>query len=152
MQRELLHVTGVARAFRASPAACSSCASCFRGCSASVLPGALPGVLLGCSGLSALDLQCCSVQDVHAASPAVAALPKLQCLIVAESMDAQGRLALAQQQHPLQVIHLSLGWCEVGLSDQHTHAQLLLLVVLQQPQQLVGRPVLRCPTVQHCTL
>jgi hypothetical protein len=24
--------------------------------------------------------------------------------------------------------------------------------VLQQPQQLVGRPVLRCPTVQHCTL
>jgi hypothetical protein len=67
-------------------------------------------VLQDCSGLTALDLRYCVLQDVPATAAAIAALPELRCLKLADlCSDDQDRLLLAELDFPSQLTHLSLG-------------------------------------------
>lgn len=67
--------------------------------------GGFPGVLQNCTGLTALHLKGCVVQDVSAAPAAIAALPRLQSLSLAE--DSQHRDLLPDLQHLSQLTYLS---------------------------------------------
>jgi hypothetical protein len=59
--------------------------------------GAVPGVLAGCRGLTALQLQGCVLSDTHAAFAAIAALTDLQHLSIAATFDKQSRLHFRPQ-------------------------------------------------------
>jgi hypothetical protein len=55
-----------------------------------------PGVLHDCSGLTALDLQECVLEDLHAAFAAIAALPELQSLQIKNCQGPADALALPE--------------------------------------------------------
>jgi hypothetical protein len=66
-----------------------------------------PGVLQHCTGLTALELQNCRVQDTRAALAAIAALTGLQRLVWTGSHDDQGKLDIAELQLSSKLTYLS---------------------------------------------
>jgi hypothetical protein len=69
-----------------------------------------PGVLLEHTGLTALALEGCVVQDPHAAIKAIAALPQLQNLCLEADWDGLGQAYFADLQHPERLTVLSLNF------------------------------------------
>jgi hypothetical protein len=75
--------------------------------------GGIPGLLQHCTGLTALSLQGCEVQDVAAAAAAIAALPQLQSLRLVGMEDEQGKwLSVLKSAAVLrQLMHLAYDFC-----------------------------------------
>jgi hypothetical protein len=79
-----------------------------------------PGVLHDCSGLTALDIQGCGMQDVPAAAAAISALPGLQRLRLAWVRTLQqGPTLWVQLQHPAQLTHLSIEMDFAACTKRH---------------------------------
>jgi hypothetical protein len=70
--------------------------------------GDAPGVLHECTGLTALDLEDCLVEDAHAAFAAIAALPELQHLRMYRVSDEQEGFHFWELPHPLQLTFLEV--------------------------------------------
>jgi hypothetical protein len=80
--------------------------------------GGCPGVLHGCSGLTALDLQKCVLEDPVAASAAISALPELQSLQLDGVVGPQGVLVMPEVQRLSKLTQLSINCARVPVEDQ----------------------------------
>jgi hypothetical protein len=69
-----------------------------------------PGVLHDCTGLTALELQSCDVQDSRTAFAAIAALPQLQSLKMTSVYDEDDIFLFHEAQRPLQLTHLTIDY------------------------------------------
>jgi hypothetical protein len=99
-----------------------------------LMPEDFPGVLHGCTGLTALDLDCCRHCDIHADFADIAALPELQHLrVVLSAVDYPYPCRLFPQfQNPLNLTHLSISYDIPLQSEPVQHLdQLSALVNLQ---------------------
>jgi hypothetical protein len=97
-----------------------------------------PGVLHDCTGLTALALQDCALEEVSDASAAIAAIPELQHLTLENNQHVFGdlsRFPLAQLQQPSMLTHLSI--------QSYDFDQRIRPKQLEQPSALVNLQHLR---------
>lgn len=99
--------------------------------------GSCAGVLNGCSGLTALDLQKCVVEDpsVAAFASIATALPQLQSLQIDRVLDLKGVSFMPEVQRLSQLTRLSIKCGGVSASDQL--GQLIYLPALVNLESLV---------------
>jgi hypothetical protein len=69
-----------------------------------------PGALGSCTGLTALNLQQCELQDISAGIKAIAALPELQFLSLSLFKPYTGDFCFAELKQASQLTHLSLAY------------------------------------------
>jgi hypothetical protein len=109
------------------------------------LAGGFPGVLQDCTGLTALHLQDCVVLDAAAAPAALAALPHLQSLSLAEDSEHKGLLPDLQRLSQLTYLSLKLySSYDCTAEDVAWLSQLSALVNLQH-LELTELPKLGVP-------